>query len=49
LRHSQTTTPACERLQKTVIITGASQAIGAALVEAFAERGYGVVANSRTI
>ncbi len=35
--------------QKTAIITGASQGIGAALVQAFAERGYGVVANSRTI
>jgi NAD(P)-dependent dehydrogenase (short-subunit alcohol dehydrogenase family) len=35
--------------KKTVIITGASQGIGAALVAAFAERGYGVVANSRTI
>ena len=35
--------------QKTVIITGASQGIGAALVTAFAVRGYGVVANSRTI
>jgi NAD(P)-dependent dehydrogenase (short-subunit alcohol dehydrogenase family) len=35
--------------KKTVIITGASQGIGAALVTAFAERGYGVVANSRTI
>ncbi|HVX12578.1 MAG TPA: SDR family oxidoreductase [Pirellulales bacterium] len=35
--------------RKTVIVTGASQGIGAALVEAFAERGYGVVANSRTI
>src|SRR5271170_4923088 len=35
--------------QKTAIITGASQGIGAALVKAFAERGYGVVANSRTI
>ncbi len=35
--------------QKAVIITGASQGIGAALVKAFAERGYGVVANSRTI
>jgi NAD(P)-dependent dehydrogenase (short-subunit alcohol dehydrogenase family) len=35
--------------QKTAIITGASQGIGAALVNAFAERGYGVVANSRTI
>jgi NAD(P)-dependent dehydrogenase (short-subunit alcohol dehydrogenase family) len=35
--------------QKIAIITGASQGIGAALVTAFAERGYGVVANSRTI
>ena len=35
--------------QKTAIVTGASQGIGAALVKAFAERGYGVVANSRTI
>jgi NAD(P)-dependent dehydrogenase (short-subunit alcohol dehydrogenase family) len=35
--------------QKSVIVTGASQGIGAALVMAFAERGYGVVANSRTI
>ncbi len=35
--------------QKTVIITGASQGIGAALVQAFSDRGYGVVANSRTI
>ena len=35
--------------QKTAIITGASQGIGAALVSAFAERGYHIVANSRTI
>jgi NAD(P)-dependent dehydrogenase (short-subunit alcohol dehydrogenase family) len=35
--------------QKTAIITGASQGIGAALVKAFVERGYCVVANSRTI
>lgn len=35
--------------RKTAIITGASQGIGAALVSAFVERGYGVVANSRTI
>jgi len=35
--------------QKTAIVTGASQGIGAALVKAFAERGYRVVANSRTI
>jgi NAD(P)-dependent dehydrogenase (short-subunit alcohol dehydrogenase family) len=34
---------------KTAIITGASQGIGAALVEAFVGRGYRVVANSRTI
>ncbi len=36
-------------LQKTAIITGASQGIGAALVEAFLKRGYSVVANSRNI
>jgi NAD(P)-dependent dehydrogenase (short-subunit alcohol dehydrogenase family) len=34
---------------KTVIITGASQGIGAGLVTAFLERGYSVVANSRNI
>jgi NAD(P)-dependent dehydrogenase (short-subunit alcohol dehydrogenase family) len=32
---------------KTVIVTGASQGIGAGLVKAF--RGYNVVANSRNI
>src|SRR4029077_3741770 len=36
-------------LQKTAIVTGASQGIGAALVEAFLKRGYSVVANSRNI
>ncbi|HET6842943.1 MAG TPA: SDR family oxidoreductase [Candidatus Angelobacter sp.] len=35
--------------QKTAVVTGASQGIGAALVEAFLERGYRVVANSRNI
>lgn len=35
--------------KKTAIVTGASQGIGAGLVEAFAQRGYGVVANSRNI
>ena len=34
---------------KTVIVTGASQGIGAGLVRAFRERGYSVVANSRNI
>ncbi|MBX5239216.1 SDR family NAD(P)-dependent oxidoreductase [Rhizobium sp. NLR22b] len=35
--------------QKTVIITGASQGIGAGLVNAFVERGYNVVATSRQV
>jgi NAD(P)-dependent dehydrogenase (short-subunit alcohol dehydrogenase family) len=35
--------------QKTAIVTGASQGIGAGLVEAFLKRGYRVVANSRNI
>src|SRR6476660_7099558 len=34
---------------KTAIVTGASQGIGAGLVEAFLQRGYSVVANSRHI
>ena len=33
----------------TAIVTGASQGIGAGLVEAFLKRGYSVVANSRHI
>ncbi len=35
--------------QKVVVITGASQGIGAALVKAYRERNYLVVANSRSI
>jgi NAD(P)-dependent dehydrogenase (short-subunit alcohol dehydrogenase family) len=34
-------------IQKTVIVTGASQGIGAAVVRAFLERGYNVVGTSR--
>lgn len=34
---------------KTAIVTGASQGIGAGVVEAFLQRGYNVVANSRSI
>jgi NAD(P)-dependent dehydrogenase (short-subunit alcohol dehydrogenase family) len=34
---------------RTVIVTGASQGIGAAIVKTFLERGYSVVANSRSI
>jgi NAD(P)-dependent dehydrogenase (short-subunit alcohol dehydrogenase family) len=33
--------------QKTVIVTGASQGIGAGVVQSFLDRGYNVVANSR--
>ena len=35
--------------QKTVIVTGASQGIGAAIVHAFLDRGYNVVATSRSV
>src|SRR5438874_3302410 len=35
--------------QKTVVVTGASQGIGAAIANLFLERGYNVVANSRNI
>jgi NAD(P)-dependent dehydrogenase (short-subunit alcohol dehydrogenase family) len=35
--------------QKAVIITGASRGMGAALVEAYRDRGYGVVATARSI
>jgi NAD(P)-dependent dehydrogenase (short-subunit alcohol dehydrogenase family) len=35
--------------QKTVIVTGGSQGIGAGLVKALLDRGYNVVANSRNI
>jgi NAD(P)-dependent dehydrogenase (short-subunit alcohol dehydrogenase family) len=35
--------------QKTVIVTGASQGIGAAVVRAFLERGFNVVATSRSV
>ncbi len=34
--------------KKTVIVTGASQGIGSAVVQAFLDRGYNVVATSRT-
>jgi NAD(P)-dependent dehydrogenase (short-subunit alcohol dehydrogenase family) len=34
--------------QKTVIVTGASQGIGAAITKAFLERGYNVVGTSRS-
>jgi NAD(P)-dependent dehydrogenase (short-subunit alcohol dehydrogenase family) len=35
--------------QKVAIITGASRGMGAALVEAYRDRGYGVVATARSI
>ena len=35
--------------RKTVVVTGASQGIGACIVRTFLERGYSVVANSRNL
>jgi NAD(P)-dependent dehydrogenase (short-subunit alcohol dehydrogenase family) len=35
--------------KRTIIVTGASRGIGAGVVRAFLDRGYGVVANSRNI
>jgi NAD(P)-dependent dehydrogenase (short-subunit alcohol dehydrogenase family) len=35
--------------KKTIIVTGASQGIGAGVAQAFLDRGYNVVANSRSI
>jgi NAD(P)-dependent dehydrogenase (short-subunit alcohol dehydrogenase family) len=35
--------------QKVAVVTGASQGIGAAVVEAYRKLGYAVVANSRSI
>ena len=35
--------------RKTVVVTGASQGIGAAVVQAFLARGYNVVATSRSV
>src|SRR6202166_3826681 len=35
--------------RKTAIVTGASQGIGAGIVNAFIERGFNVVANSRKV
>ena len=35
--------------QKTAVVTGASQGIGAGIVKGFAERGFNVVANSRKV
>ena len=35
--------------RKTILITGASQGIGAALVNTFAERGYNVVPRRATL
>jgi NAD(P)-dependent dehydrogenase (short-subunit alcohol dehydrogenase family) len=35
--------------QKTAIVTGASQGIGAGIVKAFVERGFNVVASSRNV
>src|ERR1700753_1275772 len=34
--------------KKTAIVTGASQGIGAAIVQAFLDRGYNVIGNARS-
>src|SRR5438094_6617435 len=39
----------CDTIQKVAVITGASKGIGEALVAAYRELGYVVVANSRSI
>jgi len=41
--------PSSVDVKKTMIVTGASQGIGAGVVKAFLGRGYNVVANSRNI
>ena len=41
--------PGMQTKPKTMIVTGASQGIGAGVTKAFIERGYNVVANSRKI
>src|SRR5260370_8285366 len=35
--------------RKTAIVTGASQGIGAGIVQGFVERGFNIVANSRKV
>jgi NAD(P)-dependent dehydrogenase (short-subunit alcohol dehydrogenase family) len=47
--HSESEYPAMNTTQKVVIITGASQGIGASLVTAYRKLGYAVVATSRSI
>jgi NAD(P)-dependent dehydrogenase (short-subunit alcohol dehydrogenase family) len=46
--HAHKQEPYMERNQKTVIVTGASQGIGAGVVQAFLARGYNVVGTSRS-
>src|SRR5262245_15110767 len=41
--------PGGHTMSKTAIVTGASQGIGAGIVNAFLQRGYNVVANSRKV
>jgi NAD(P)-dependent dehydrogenase (short-subunit alcohol dehydrogenase family) len=47
MTHAETSIVGSE--QRVAVMTGASQAIGAGLVNGFLGRGYRVVANSRTI
>jgi NAD(P)-dependent dehydrogenase (short-subunit alcohol dehydrogenase family) len=49
VNHSILVLGLCMPGKKTVIVTGASQGIGAAVVQGFLDRGYNVVATSRTV
>ena len=49
VRHAEATENLSMESKKTVIVTGASQGIGKAVVQTFLDRGYNVVATSRSV